>query len=73
MKNISLVLNAVLLAAVLFLYIKVFSGNKQVKTTESQPVKNDDAPSRIPVAFVELDSLNDNITYIKDRRVELDA
>jgi len=74
MKNFSLALNIVLLAAVIFLYVKVFSGNKSAHTPAPVPaagaqVTVDDAP----IAFVELDSLNQKINYIRDRRTELEG
>lgn len=74
MKNLSLVLTAILFAAILFLYVKVFSSSKQtissaINTKGSNPVNQ----RSVPIAFVELDSLNDNIGYIKDRRTELET
>jgi outer membrane protein len=74
-KNLSLVLNLVLLAAVGYLYYYNFSGRK----TNKGPVKNENYAATVdsnckrpPIAYVELDSLNENITYIKDKRKELD-
>jgi outer membrane protein len=76
MKNLSLVLNIVLLAAVGYLYYYDFSGKKvkdvAAKITNSY-VATDSNGHRQPLAYVELDSLNENITYIKERRKELDA
>ena len=75
MKNISLVINAVLLIAVIVLYVKVFSANKVAKASESQTIKEHKSSSsaNVPIAFVELDSLNDKINYIKERRTELEG
>ena len=75
MKNISLVMNAVLLIAVLILYAKVFSVKKTDKTSETQTIKQNSKSNsaNVPIAFVELDSLNDKINYIKDRRTELEG
>ncbi|MCP9750721.1 OmpH family outer membrane protein [Ferruginibacter sp. HRS2-29] len=76
MKNLSLVLNIVLLAAVAFLYYHVFGGKSSVKNT---PVKtaaagdNGVVANRAPIAYVELDSLNEKITYIKDKRKALEG
>lgn len=76
MKNLSLVLNIVLLAAVGYLYYYDFSGKKvkdvAAKITNSY-VATDSNGHRQPLAYVELDSLNESITYIKERRKELDA
>lgn len=76
MKNLSLVLNIVLLAAVGYLYYYDFSG-KKVKDVAAKInnsyIATDSNTHRQPLAYVELDSLNENITYIKERRKELDA
>lgn len=75
MKNISLAINAVLLVAVIVLYVKVFSANKVAKASESQTIKEHKSSSsaNVSIAFVELDSLNDKIDYIKERRTELEG
>ena len=76
MKNLSLVLNVVLVLAVGFLYYYDFSGKKasdvaaKINSSHSSTDSNGHRP---PLAYVELDSLNENITYIKDRRKELEA
>lgn len=76
MKNLSLILNGVLLIAVGYLYYYDFSG-KKVKDVASQLgngyISSDSNRQRPPLAYVELDSLNENITYIKERRKELEA
>ena len=76
MKNLSVVLNVVLVAAVGYLYYYDFSGKK----TEAVAVKlgsnymaMDSNGHRPPLAYVELDSLNEKITFIKERRRELEA
>ena len=76
MKNLSLVLNIVLLAAVAFLYVHVFGGksaakNPAVKTAVAGD--NGAVANRAPIAYVELDSLNERITYIKDKRKALEG
>lgn len=75
MKNLSLVLNIVLLAAVAFLYAKVFSSSSKETTVTKTIIKenNGDTSTKAGIAFVELDSLNEKISYIKDRRKELEA
>ena len=75
MKNISFAINAILLIAVIVLYVKVFSANKVAKASESQTIKEHKSSSSadVPIAFVELDSLNDKINYIKERRTELEG
>lgn len=76
MKNLSLVLNIVLALAVSYLYYYDFSGKKAADTAEK--INSNSAALlnngyRPPLAYVELDSLNENITYIKERRKELEA
>ena len=75
MKNFSLVLNIVLLAAVAFLYAKVFSSSSKETTVTKTTIKENigDTFTKAGIAFVELDSLNEKINYIKDRRKELEA
>ncbi len=75
-KNFSLGLNIVLIIAVGFLYYYNFSGrNAKVLTAKSTSnfTTADTNSERPPLAYVELDSLNENITYIKERRRELES
>ena len=75
MKNLSLVLNIVLLAAVGYLYYDNFSTKKKGKPPmkDSAGTTWKDSVCQHPlIAYVELDSLNENITYIKDKRAELE-
>ena len=77
MKNLSLLLNIVLLAAVGWLYYDNYSGKKKGMPPMKDTVGtgwNDSACSHPSlIAYVELDSLNENITYIKNKRKELEA
>ena len=76
MKNFSLVLNVVLVLAVGFLYYYDFSGKKAdavAAKTGNNYMAMDSGGHRPPLAYVELDSLNENITYIKERRRDLEA
>ncbi len=76
MKNLSLVLNIVLLLAVGYLFYYDFSGKKTKDVAEklnSNLMVSGNNGYRPPLAYLELDSLNNNITYIKERRKELDA
>jgi outer membrane protein len=76
MKNFSLVLNIVLLAAVAFLYIKLFSGNKMVGVSSATHIKDTSihasALNGNAIGFVELDSLYEKISMIKSRRLDLE-
>ncbi len=74
-KNLSLIINLVLLVAVGYLYYYNFSGRKT--RTPSSAIDNPTVLSNnnytgSPIAYVELDSLNENITYIKEKRKELE-
>jgi outer membrane protein len=76
MKNFSLVLNIVLLAAVTFLYVKIFSGSKSSKLAGSSHLKDSSVNVALAnenaIAFVELDSLYEKITMVKNRREDLE-
>lgn len=75
MKNLSVVLNVVLLVAVGGLYYLHFSGKKgadvKPKVISAKPLEAGN--TRATIAYVELDSLNENITYIRNKRKELEA
>ena len=76
MKNLSLVLNIILLLAVAYLFYYDFSGKKtsEVAAKINSSYKPGDSNSfRPPLAYVELDSLNEKITFIKERRKELES
>lgn len=75
MKHFSLVLSIVLLAAVIFLYAKVFRSSLN-ETTITKNIVTESAggsSTKSSIAYVELDSLNEKISYIKNRRKELEA
>ena len=74
MKHFSTILNLVLLVAVAFLYYHAFGNKKEstaAKTTAS--VAGTNKSIMAPIAYVELDSLNEKITFIKEKRKELEA
>ena len=75
MKNLSLILNIVLLIAVGYLFYSDFSSKKKTASTSisGSAIKiNDSTTTHTGIAYVELDSLNENITYFKQRRKELE-
>lgn len=74
-KNLSLILNIVLLAAVGYLYYYNFSGKKGGKFGKGEGMsgKRDSLCMKPSIAYVELDSLNENITFIKEKRKQTDA
>lgn len=76
MKQFSILLNVVLLLAVGFLYYIHFSHSSSSSSSAgSLNYKFHDTSKcdRISVAYVELDSLNNNVNFIKLRKKELDA
>lgn len=76
MKNLPLILNAILFAAVAFLFTKVYSKNAPSSSkinTNLKDSSNAGMGSSCNIAYVELDSLNDKIKFIKDKKNELEA
>jgi outer membrane protein len=75
MKNLSIALNAILIAAVSFLFVKVYSSNSTKQGLQVK--KSADSTTNVnksnAIAFIELDSLNEKINNIKDRRQELEG
>ena len=67
MKNLSLLLNVVLIIAVGVLYYFQFSGKKdcQKKTKQFTSTIKPTSSSAPAFAYVDLDSLNEKIIYIK--------
>ncbi|MFT3910707.1 MAG: OmpH family outer membrane protein [Ferruginibacter sp.] len=74
MKHLSLVLNFVLIIAVGILFFLHFSNKKPVdkKAPAFVPTAGGTNMTRPAIAYVELDSLNEKISYIKNRRKELE-
>ncbi len=75
MKHLSTILNVVLLLAVAFLYFHEF-GNKKGSTSTTKTLtssNNANTPVIASIAYVELDSLNEKILFIKEKRKELEA
>jgi outer membrane protein len=75
MKNLSLILNLVLIAAVGYLYFYNFSGkNNSSKVASGLDTKSKDScTTKHRIAYVELDSLNENLTYLKQQRKQLEV
>ncbi|MBS1927915.1 MAG: OmpH family outer membrane protein [Chitinophagaceae bacterium] len=75
MKNFSIVLNVVLIVAVAILYYLHFSGNQKPVSVVKTAVPK--APlselEKAPIAYVDLDSLNEKIAFIRDKRKELEG
>ena len=76
MKQFSNVLNIVLILAVAFLYYLHFSADKKVITNNAvvqHNSKDTSSGKSIVMAYVELDSLNNNVDFIRQRKKELEA
>ncbi|MEX1202997.1 MAG: OmpH family outer membrane protein [Ferruginibacter sp.] len=74
MKHFSTILSIVLLIAVGFLYFHEFSGKKTAVSNVANPSDSKNkAASPALIAYVELDSLNEKITFIKEKRKELEG
>lgn len=75
MKQFSTILNIVLAAAVGFLYFHVFASKKgnETKTSKIAAIGDKKVEGNGSIAYVELDSLNEKIVFIKEKRKELEA
>lgn len=72
MKQLSLVLNLVLLIAVGFLFYKVFSGKKNNESSIEKKAVNDTAKSHSMIAWLDIDSLQNNYDYYKLKKSEFE-
>ena len=68
MKNISIILNVVLIIAVTLLYIDRFAGKGNNESTENA-TENDDNVS-VTIAYVNIDSLLNGYDYYNDKQTE---
>ncbi len=73
MKNLSLLLNIILIIAVGILYYLHFSEKKTDQIKFKPPVSFNASGAHPLIAYVDLDSLNEKITYIKNNRKSLEA
>lgn len=72
MKNILLVLNIVLLILVGYLYYLHFNNNKKVVLTESHAAFTPDMNEKSKVAYIDLDSLQNNYSYYKKIKADFE-
>ena len=74
MRPFLIAVNSLLIIAVIFLYVKVYKKNTDKKIESLSNVVNNNTSNQknATIAFVELDSLNEKIGFIKDRRKELE-
>jgi outer membrane protein len=69
MKNLSLILNIVLLVAVIFLYVLHFSPGK----VESNSSSSDTSTVNLSIAYIHSDSVLNHYDYLKVNREQLEA
>ena len=74
MRVFLIAVNSLLIIAVIFLYVKVYKKNTALKIESPSSVINNSVSNlkSTTIAFVELDSLNEKIDFIKDRRKALE-
>ena len=73
MKNVSLIVSAVLALAVVGLYVLYFSGNKSNKTDENKSSGSAETIVSGDIAFIRVDSLINGYDMYHDLRVEFEA
>ena len=77
MKRALVVLNVILVIAVIILYFLYFSGGQKGYTangcSENVASMKDSGFRHARIAYVDLDSLNNNVAYIKERRTALEG
>ncbi|MEM7550514.1 MAG: OmpH family outer membrane protein [Bacteroidota bacterium] len=73
MKNLSLIINVVLLVAVGFLYVKQFSGPGSPESQDGEEITASDSLKTIDydLAYINSDSLVKNYQYFADKQKEL--
>jgi outer membrane protein len=75
MNKLSVALNIILVAATGYLYYYSFSGKKSnsaASNTGKYANAKDSCTTQHRIAYVELDSLNENLVFLKQRRKELE-
>lgn len=75
MKNFSLALNVILLAAVGFLYYLHFSSGKKAEKPRKAVVSSGDSAtvSGGAIAYIDIDSVNEKVDYIRNLRKEIES
>lgn len=71
MKNISYIINGVLAAAVIVLFVLFFTSNKSTQQGQALAFSKNDSTSILPVAYVNVDSLLVNYNFAKDANERL--
>ncbi len=71
MKNLSLILNGILLIAVIFLFVKVYSNKTEVDGVAVYNPKDTTGYHRLPIAYINIDSLLINYQFAKEANESL--
>lgn len=71
MKNISLILNAILLIAVIILFVKVFGGSEKTVVASGNTKLDSTEITTLPIAYINIDSLLLNYTFAKNANEQL--
>jgi outer membrane protein len=71
MKNLSLILNGVLAIAVIVLFVKVFSSNAGSSSKSAPFSKEEIRAGKLPIAYINVDSLLSNYQFAKDANESL--
>lgn len=71
MKNLSLILNAILAIAVIVLFVKVFSGNANSNTGKAIFSNDSISTGKLPIAYINVDSLLLNYQFAKESNESL--
>ena len=71
MKNLSLILNAILAIAVIVLFVKVYSGDSASGSTKKVASNDSTSVSGMPIAYINVDSLLLNYQFAKDANESL--
>ncbi|SMG16979.1 periplasmic chaperone for outer membrane proteins Skp [Marivirga sericea] len=71
MKNLSLILNIILIVAVAYLFIDKFSGSEQVEESTGTEQKDDKIYQNVAIAYVHSDSLLANYDFMQEIESEL--
>ncbi|MEO6682704.1 MAG: OmpH family outer membrane protein [Ginsengibacter sp.] len=72
MKNALLIINVILLALVGYLYYLQFGSKKSSKGAEAQKEVSDTTNKKVNIAYIDLDSLQNNYTYYKKIKVDFE-
>jgi len=71
MKNVLMILNIVLLAAVGFLYYQYYNPSHSTSSSVAKPPRTPGDPAQCKIAYFEMDSVETNCEMVRDVKTEL--